>query len=151
MSTIVTRSVKGSPLTHNEVDANFNNLNTDKIQSGNTVAALTITSATINGGSISGITALPIASGGTGAATAAEAFSDLTPLTLTTASATTLFLNNTSGYQQQIVGSANQQIFLPNTATLAVGWSFLITNGTGFTVTVLTSTGALVYSNANIG
>ena len=30
MSTIVTRSVKGSPLTHAEVDANFNNLNTDK-------------------------------------------------------------------------------------------------------------------------
>ena len=151
MSTIVTRSVKGSPLTHNEVDANFSNLNTDKIQSGNTVAALTITSATINGGSISGITALPIASGGTGAATAAEAFSDLTPLTLTTASASALVLTNTSGYQQQIIGSTNQTITLPSTATLAVGWSFLITNGTGFTVTVQTSTGASVYSNSNIG
>jgi hypothetical protein len=46
MSTIVTRSGKGSPLTHNEVDANFSNLNTDKIQSGNTVAALTITALT---------------------------------------------------------------------------------------------------------
>jgi hypothetical protein len=52
MSTIVTRSGKGSPLSHVEVDANFTNLNTDKIQSGNTVAALTITSATINGGAI---------------------------------------------------------------------------------------------------
>lgn len=30
MSTIVTRAGKGSPLTHNELDANFNNLNTDK-------------------------------------------------------------------------------------------------------------------------
>jgi hypothetical protein len=30
MSTIVTRSGKGSPLTHTEVDANFTNLNTDK-------------------------------------------------------------------------------------------------------------------------
>jgi hypothetical protein len=56
MSTIVTRSGKGSPLSHVEVDANFTNLNTDKIQSGNTVAALTITSATINGGSINGTT-----------------------------------------------------------------------------------------------
>ena len=28
--TIVTRSGKGSPLTHNEVDANFNNLNSGK-------------------------------------------------------------------------------------------------------------------------
>jgi hypothetical protein len=46
MSTIVTRSGKGSPLTHNEVDTNFSNLNTDKIQSGNTVAALTITALT---------------------------------------------------------------------------------------------------------
>jgi hypothetical protein len=46
MSTLVTRAGKGSPLTHNEVDANFNNLNTDKIQSGNTVAALTITALT---------------------------------------------------------------------------------------------------------
>ena len=30
MSIIVTRAGKGSPLTHNEVDANFSNLNTDK-------------------------------------------------------------------------------------------------------------------------
>lgn len=32
MSTIVTRSGKGSALTHAEVDANFNNLNTDKAE-----------------------------------------------------------------------------------------------------------------------
>ncbi len=56
MSTIVTRYGKGSPLTWLEVDNNFTNLNTDKIQSGDTVAALTITSATINGGSINGTT-----------------------------------------------------------------------------------------------
>lgn len=30
MSTIVTRSGKGSPLTHTELDSNFNNLNNDK-------------------------------------------------------------------------------------------------------------------------
>lgn len=30
MSIIVTRSSKGSPLTHTELDANFNNLNSDK-------------------------------------------------------------------------------------------------------------------------
>jgi hypothetical protein len=54
MSTIVTRAGKGSPLTWNEVDNNFTNLNTDKLQSGNTAAALTITSATINGGTITG-------------------------------------------------------------------------------------------------
>jgi hypothetical protein len=32
MTTIVTRAGKGSPLTNNEVDANFTNLNTDKIE-----------------------------------------------------------------------------------------------------------------------
>jgi hypothetical protein len=69
MSTIVTRAGKGSALTHVEVDANFTNLNTDKIQSGNTVAALTITSATINGGTITGITDLAVADGGTGLST----------------------------------------------------------------------------------
>jgi hypothetical protein len=56
MSTIVTRAGKGSALTHNEVDANFTNLNTDKLQSGNTAAALTITSATVNGGAINATT-----------------------------------------------------------------------------------------------
>jgi hypothetical protein len=77
MSTIVTRSGKGSPLSHVEVDANFTNLNTDKIQSGNTVAALTITSATINGGAITGITDLAITDGGTGASDVATARTNL--------------------------------------------------------------------------
>ena len=45
MSTIVTRSGKGSPLSHVEVDANFTNLNTDKVEK---------TSADITGGTISG-------------------------------------------------------------------------------------------------
>lgn len=71
MSTIVTRAGKGSALTHNEVDANFTNLNTDKLQSGNTAAALTITTATIAGGTIDNTTV--------GATTpAAGTFTDLT-------------------------------------------------------------------------
>lgn len=32
MATIVTRAGKGSPLTNNEVDANFTNLNSDKVE-----------------------------------------------------------------------------------------------------------------------
>jgi hypothetical protein len=36
MSTIVTRAGKGSALTHNEVDANFNNLNNDKVEKSGT-------------------------------------------------------------------------------------------------------------------
>ena len=54
MATIVTRAGKGAPLTHTEVDANFTNLNTDKLESGSTAASLTITSADINGGTIDG-------------------------------------------------------------------------------------------------
>ena len=38
MSAITLRSVKGTPLTNAEVDANFSNLNTDKYQSGDTPA-----------------------------------------------------------------------------------------------------------------
>lgn len=77
MSTIVTRAGKGSALTHNEVDANFVNLNTDKIQSGDTVSSLIILSATISGGSITGITDLAVADGGTGASTIAGAQANL--------------------------------------------------------------------------
>jgi hypothetical protein len=56
MATIVTRAGKGSPLTNTEVDSNFTNLNTEKLESGDTAASLTITSADINGGTIDGVT-----------------------------------------------------------------------------------------------
>jgi hypothetical protein len=46
MATIVTRAVKGTPLTHVEVDANFTNLNTDKAEvSSLGTAAFTATTA----------------------------------------------------------------------------------------------------------
>ena len=90
MSTIVTRAGKGSALTHTEVDANFVNLNTDKLQSGNTANSLTITnlsgttvtytnaiisSATIAGGSINGTT-IGASTATTGAFTVLTASSD---------------------------------------------------------------------------
>jgi hypothetical protein len=46
MATIVTRSGKGSPLTNTEVDANFTNLNTDKVELTN----LSVSSASASGG-----------------------------------------------------------------------------------------------------
>jgi len=52
MSTIVTRAGKGSPLTHVEVDANFTNLNTDKVEK----TAADITGGTINGTTIGATT-----------------------------------------------------------------------------------------------
>lgn len=53
MSTIVLRSVKGTPLTNTEVDTNFSNLNTDKVEK----TAAAITGGTINGTSVGATTA----------------------------------------------------------------------------------------------
>ena len=72
MSTIVTRAGKGSPLSHAEVDANFTNLNTDKLEVGvafNAAVAATpavtantakVTNAT-HTGDVTGATALTLA------------------------------------------------------------------------------------------
>ena len=72
MSTIVTRAGKGAPLTHTEVDANFTNLNTDKLEVGaafNAAVAATpavtantakVTNAT-HTGDVTGATALTLA------------------------------------------------------------------------------------------
>jgi hypothetical protein len=64
MATIVTRAGKGSPLTHNEVDSNFTNLNNDKIEASQSVtltnktlgAGTAITAGTINDAVIGGST-----------------------------------------------------------------------------------------------
>lgn len=39
MATITLRSVKGAPLTNTEVDANFTNLNNDKLESGSVTSS----------------------------------------------------------------------------------------------------------------
>jgi len=99
MSTIVTRSGKGSPLTHTEVDNNFTNLNTDKLQSGDTAASLTITSADINGGTIDGAT-IGASSASTGAFTTATASTSFgSPVFKATSSAGGA-LQNSSGTNQ---------------------------------------------------
>jgi hypothetical protein len=41
MSTITLRSVKGSPLTNNEVDGNFSSLNSTKLETTNNLSDLT--------------------------------------------------------------------------------------------------------------
>lgn len=48
MSTIVTRAGKGSPLTWNEVDNNFTNLNTDKFQSGSNISVGTLSASGVS-------------------------------------------------------------------------------------------------------
>jgi uncharacterized GH25 family protein len=41
MATVTLRNVKGSPLTNAEVDANFSNLNTDKVEKSSNLSDLT--------------------------------------------------------------------------------------------------------------
>lgn len=49
MTTIVTRAGKGSPLTNNEMDANLNNLNNDKIETSVLVTLAPINSPVFTG------------------------------------------------------------------------------------------------------
>jgi hypothetical protein len=67
--TIITRAGKGAPLTNTEVDDNFTNLNTGKVETSavGTIAAQDANNVAITGGSITGITDLAVADGGTGA------------------------------------------------------------------------------------
>lgn len=71
MTTIVTRAGKGAPLTNTEVDNNFTNLNTDKVETSavGTIAAQNANNVSITGGSVTGITDLAVADGGTGRST----------------------------------------------------------------------------------
>ena len=118
MSTIVTRAGKGSPLTHAEVDANFTNLDTDKLEVGaafNAAVAATpavtantakVTNAT-HTGDVTGATALTIANDAVTNAKAADMASNTIkgratagtgdPEDLTGAQATALLDTFTSG------------------------------------------------------
>jgi len=53
MSTITTRAGKGAPLTHNEVDANFTNLNNDKYEAGDNPSFGSVTVTGIRANTIS--------------------------------------------------------------------------------------------------
>ena len=59
MATIITRAGKGSPLENDEVDANFTNLNDDKLEAGDNLG-------TPSGVVLTNATGLPLTSGVTG-------------------------------------------------------------------------------------
>jgi hypothetical protein len=65
MSTITLRATKGSPLTNAEVDSNFSNLNTDKLESSWTGNTTLVTLGTVTTGTWSA-TAISAIKGGTG-------------------------------------------------------------------------------------
>ena len=84
MSTIITRSTgsspKGAPLTAGELDANFINLNADKVES--TRAINTTAGDLTGGGDLSGDRTLGLASTGISAGTVQNSATQVTPLTL---------------------------------------------------------------------
>lgn len=98
MSTIVTRAGKGSPLTHNEVDANFNNLNNDKVEESTTITAGTGLSG---GGDLSAnrtisLANTAVAAGSYGSASAVGTFTVDAQGRLTAASNTNIAIANTA-------------------------------------------------------
>ena len=110
MSTIVTRAGKGSALTHNEVDANFVNLNNDKIEAAQTV---TLTNKTLGTGTA--ITAGTINNASVGATTPSSgAFTTLSATGVTTVQAGTV-----SAPAITTSGDTNTGIFFPAADTIA--------------------------------
>jgi hypothetical protein len=116
MSTITTRSGKGSPLTNSEVDANFTNLNSDKYQSGDSISVADVTSSGDHTASI----AASVTAAGTvqGDATA---------------------LSNT--YNVVSSATADQGVKLP---TAASGLLYTVTNGTSVNVKLYPNTSGTI-------
>jgi hypothetical protein len=117
MSTIVTRAGKGSALSYAEVDANFTNLNTDKIQSGGSASIITLTSASIG--------ALTATSASLSVLTATSA--SISALTATSSTLTNPTVNN---YTEGVV----------SIGTVTTSNTLSLTNGTVQTATLTAST-----------
>ena len=93
----------------------------------------------------SGVTGvLPLANGGTNAASAPAAMASLMGFTTTATAGTTTTLTNASSYYQIFTGSSAQTIQLPVTSTLGTGWTYHICNNSTGTLTVNSSGGNAV-------
>lgn len=87
--------------------------------------------------SVTGV--LPLANGGTNAASAPAAMASLMGFTSTATAGTTTTLTNASSYYQVFTGTAAQTIQLPVTSTLGTGWTYHICNNSTGTLTVNSS------------
>lgn len=118
MSTITLRSVKGSGLTNAEIDANFTNLNSDKLEAGaitdERAAVATLTNKTLTAPTLT-TPALGVASATSVNKVAITA--PATSATLTLAQGSTLA---TSGaFSTTLTATATTNVTLPTTGTLA--------------------------------
>lgn len=116
MSTLTLRSTKGTPLTNNEVDQNFVNLDTDKYESGDSPSFENIT---LTGSMVISVDGSVTAAGTTQ--------SDAAALTKTTNIVTT--------------ATANQGVKLP---TASAGLSVTIVNTTAVTIKVYPNTSDVI-------
>lgn len=126
MTTIVTRAGKGSALTHNEVDANFTNLQTTVDAAA--VAATTITSGNglTGGGDLSANRTLAVGAGTGIVANADDVAVDKASDANVRASASNKVLTT------DLIESASAAVALTDAATIALDWD----SGINFTVTL---------------
>jgi hypothetical protein len=139
MSTITLRSTKGSPLTNTEVDNNFSNLNTDKLES--------TYSGAMN--SLTGGSSITTVSSTTGITTGAWKATVIAPAYGGTgvANGTNNTLTYTGNYTLGLTLSANTSVTLPTTGTLAtLAGSESLTNKK---LGSLTSNGFVTTSNSD--
>jgi hypothetical protein len=94
---------------------------------------------------------LPLANGGTNSTSAPQANATLMGWTTTTTSSGTTTLTNASTYQQYFTGVNSQNIYLPVTSTLALGWAFEIINDTSNNLNIYSSGGASFLGTVQYG
>jgi len=159
MSTIVLRSVKGVPLTNAEVDANFSNLNTDKLEASTTA---TLTNKTINltnntlVASSAQLAAAVSDGTGSGALVFANSPTFVTPALGTPASGVVTNLTGTASINiNGTVGAttASTGAFTTLTTSSTVTLNGGTANGVAYldASKVLTSGSALVFDGTNFG
>lgn len=154
MSTITTRSGKGSPLTNSEVDANFTNLNTDKYESGDSPSFVTITAsgeASLDGGiDVNGSAMTVDTSGNTTVADLTSSGDHTASITAAVTAAGTVQGDATAltkTFNVITTATANQGVKLP---TAAAGLLYTVVNGTSVNVKVYPNTsGTLNGGSAN--
>jgi len=120
MSTIITRSGKGSPLTNSEVDSNFTNLDTDKYESGSNISVGNIVSSGDHTASI-----------GATVSAAGTVQGDATTLDKT--------------YSVVSTATANQGVILP---TAAAGKLYVVINATSVSIKLYPATSASINSGS---